>query len=104
MNETFGTNFGEEDALPVVRGIMEKLVANTELAKSLEVSPPDAARLAFNQFVDQHLQDYIQSNLNFYRKLVDDDRAGNQFKNRLFSVYRQSLEQRQSPSGPSPQP
>ena len=101
MNETLGTNFGEEDALPVVRGIMEELVANTELEKSLEVSPPDAARLAFNQFVDQHLQDYIRTNVNFYKKLVEDERAGNQFKNRLFSVYRQSLDQRQPPSGPS---
>jgi type I restriction enzyme R subunit len=100
LNKTFGTDFSEEDALPVVKGIMDKLEGNAELEKSLQVSAPDAARLAFNQFVDQHLQDYIQTNLNFYKKLVDDDRAGKTFKDRLFSVYRQSLDRRQASSSP----
>lgn len=38
LNKTFGIDFRHEDVLPVVKGIMEKLEANIELEKSLEVS------------------------------------------------------------------
>ena len=59
----------------------------------MRVSPPDSARLSFEQFVERELQGIVDTNFQFYKRVTDDAAFGRNFLNWLFERYRKGVAQ-----------
>ena len=96
LNSRFGTEFDDEDLVPVMQGMMAKLNKNESLEASMRSSPEDAAKLSFNQTVDNHMQELIESNFQFYKQVTDNEAYGRAFKDHLFQMYKGLMDARLS--------
>ena len=87
LNERFGTELTEQDAVTVGQ-LMDGLAANEALAASVQVNTPENARLTFQHVLTDMLQDTISSNFKFYKRMTDDEEFARFFIDRLFEEYR----------------
>ncbi|HEX9870895.1 MAG TPA: hypothetical protein VGC99_20335 [Candidatus Tectomicrobia bacterium] len=71
LNERFGTDFSEEDRV-VIAHLVQKLTGDPALATSVQVNTPKNARLTFDHVVTKHLQDMVDTNFKFYKRVTDD--------------------------------
>ncbi|MDQ3480610.1 MAG: hypothetical protein M3423_04675 [Actinomycetota bacterium] len=89
LNERFGTDLTEKDAVTVGQ-LMAGLAANEALASSVQVNTPENARLTFEHVVTDMPQSTIDSNFEFYKRISDDDAFARFFIGRLFEEYLRS--------------
>ncbi len=86
FNARFGTNFSEEDKL-CIHEIEERLAINAALEASVRVNPPENARLGFDHFVTDLLQDMVDGHFKFYKQVNDDPEFAKTFLDWLFTRY-----------------
>jgi type I restriction enzyme R subunit len=91
LNERFGTDFTDEDKV-FIRELEERLKDNQALTASVRSSPPENARLSFDYVVTDQLQDMIEANFKFYKRITDDNEFGEFFLEWLFDRFRRTLE------------
>lgn len=91
LNEHFGTDFSEDDQV-FVRELEERLVADPALAASVRANTPENARLTFDYVVSDRLQDMVDTNFEFYKRVTDDQEFAKFFLDWLFKRFRKSLE------------
>ncbi len=82
--------------VPVVQGMLAKLNTNQSLEASMRTSPADAAKLSFDQTVNEHMQELIESNFQFYKQVTDNEAYGRAFKDHLFQMYKGLMDARLS--------
>lgn len=87
LNERFGTDFSEDDKV-FIRQLEERLVADTALAASIRANPPGNARLTFDHVVSDHLQEMVDTNFTFYKRVTDDRDFAKFFLDWLFERFR----------------
>jgi type I restriction enzyme R subunit len=87
LNERFGTDFSEDDKV-FIRQLEERLVANAALAASIRANPPENARLTFDHVVSDHLQEMVDTNFTFYKRVTDDRDFAKFFLDWLFDRFR----------------
>ena len=90
LNERFGTDFTQEDRV-FIEQLEEKLAGDSILSTSVRVNPPENARLAFDQIVTGRLQDMVDSNFKFYKRLTDDKSFAAFFLDWLFDRFEKSV-------------
>ena len=90
LNERFGTDFKEEDRV-FIEQLEQTLVADPALAASVRVNTPENARLTFDHVVGDRLQDMIETNFEFYKRVTDDREFARFFLDWLFERYSSSL-------------
>ena len=90
LNERFGTDFTEEDRL-FIQQLEERLVGDPALVASVRVNTPENARLTFDHVVTDRLQDMVDTNFKFYKRITDDQEFSKFFLDRLFDRFRKSL-------------
>jgi type I restriction enzyme R subunit len=83
LNERFGTDFSDEDRI-VIAHLVQKLTGDPALATSVQVNTPENARLTFNHVVTDHLQDMVDTNFQFYKRVTDDQGFARFFLDWLF--------------------
>jgi type I restriction enzyme R subunit len=71
LNERFGTDFTEEDRV-FIQQLEQKLASDTALAASVRVNTPENARLTFDHVVTDRLQEMVDTNFKFYKRVTDD--------------------------------
>ncbi len=100
LNERFGTDFTEEDRV-FIQQLEEKLSGDVALTASVRVNTPENARLTFDYVVDDRLQDMIETNFKFYKRITDDPEFAKFFLDWLFERFRSKLLGAGEPSGAS---
>jgi type I restriction enzyme R subunit len=89
LNEKFGTDFAEADKVFLV-DLEQRLAANDTIRRSVEVNTAENARLTFDSVARDELQQMVNTNFKFYKRINDDaDFAHDLFK-WLFERYLQS--------------
>lgn len=91
LNERFGTDFTEEDKV-FIRNLEQKLAGDQALVAAIRANPPENARLAFDHVANDRLQDMVDANFKFYKRITDDKDFGKFFFDWLFDRFRDSLE------------
>ena len=91
LNERFGTDFSEKDKV-LVEHLHSSLAENEALRRSVEVNPPDKARLSFEHFVNDEMQSMIDTHFKFYKKFTDDPDFAEYFLGWMFDRYQQTIQ------------
>jgi type I restriction enzyme, R subunit len=86
LNERFGLNLGPEHRLTLGQ-MMEKLDGDAALDAAARANTPENIRLAFDQKVEQVIQEIVNSNFDLYKRITDDRAFGEVVKNFLFDQY-----------------
>src|SRR6185503_12304964 len=86
LNERFGLNLGPEHRVTLGQ-MMEQLAADPGLDASVRVNTRDNVRLAFDEKVNDAIQDIVDRNFELYRRITDDPAFGLVVKNFLFDQY-----------------
>jgi type I restriction enzyme R subunit len=90
LNKRFGTDFTEQDHI-FISMLEGKLVENEALAASVKANTPENARLTFDHVVTDQLQDMVDTNFKFYKRLTDDDEFAKFFLSWLFDRFNKSV-------------
>ncbi|MDI6809468.1 MAG: DEAD/DEAH box helicase family protein [Candidatus Eisenbacteria bacterium] len=90
LNERFGTDFTDEDKV-FIRQLEEKLGGDPALTASVRSNVPENARLTFDHVVSDRLQDMVDTNFKFYKRVTDDQQFGKFFLDWLFERFRKSV-------------
>ncbi len=86
LNERFGLNLGPEHRLTLEQ-IREALDDDAGLDASARVNTRENVRLTFDPKVQDKIQEIVETNFDFYRRITDDSAFGDALKNFLFDDY-----------------
>ena len=92
LNERFGLNLGEEHRITLGQ-MIAKLDSDVALDASARVNTRENMRLAFEQKVEDSIQEIVDSNFELYKRITDDQAFGEAVKNFLFDQYLRSHRQ-----------
>ena len=90
LNQRFGTDFSEEDKV-FIQQLEEKLAGDPALTASVRVNVPENARLTFDYVVNDRLQDMVETNFKFYKRITDDPEFAKFFLDWLFDRFRSKM-------------
>ena len=91
LNERFGADFTEADKV-FIQQLEEKLAGDPALTASIRANTPENARLTFDYVVNDRLQDMVDTNFKFYKRITDDREFSRFFLDWLFDRFRRSVE------------
>ena len=91
LNERFGTEFTEDDKV-FIEELEQRLAADPALAASVRANVPENARLTFDHVVNDRLQEMVDTNFNFYKRVTDDPEFGKFLLDWLFERFRKGLD------------
>lgn len=86
LNEHYGTDFTDEDKV-FIRQFQERLAENAALDNSIRVNTRENARLTFDHVAQDLMQDMIDANFKFYKRVTDDRDFARTFYDLLFERY-----------------
>ncbi len=92
LNERFGTDFTDEDRV-FIELLERKLAGDPALTASVQANPPENARLAFDHVVNDRLQDMVDTNFKFYKRVTDDREFARFFMDWLFDRFRKTIQE-----------
>ncbi len=92
LNERFGTDFTNEDKV-FIQQLEERLAGDQALADSIKVNTSDNARLTFDYVVNDRLQEMVDTNFKFYKRITDDQQFGKFFLDWLFERLKQRTQE-----------
>jgi len=90
LNERFGIDFSEEDKV-FIQTLEERLADDPALVASVRVNTPENARLTFDHVVVDRLQDMVDTNFKFYKRITDDPAFSKYFVDWLFERFWKSI-------------
>ncbi len=86
LNERFGLDLGPEHRVTLEQ-MMGKLDGDAALDAAARVNTRENVRLAFDQKVEEVIQEIVDSNFELYRRITDDRTFGEALKDFLFDQY-----------------
>ncbi len=86
LNKRFGLNLGPEHRVTLGQ-MMDKLDGDDALDAAARVNTRENVRLTFDQKVEHVIQEIVDSNFEFYKRITDDRAFGEVVKNFLFDQY-----------------
>jgi type I restriction enzyme R subunit len=87
LNKRFGTDFTDEDKVFIAE-LETRLLNDPALAASIRANTPENARLTFDHVVSDQLQDMVDTNFQFYKRVTDDPAFAKYFLDWLFERFR----------------
>lgn len=96
INEHFGTEFTEKDKVTQFVGDIEKrLISNSSLIRAADpsINTKENFRIKFEEFFDDTLDGMIDTNIELYGKIVDNEEFGNLIKEAIFTRIYDQLSQ-----------
>lgn len=85
LNDAFGTDFTEDDKVFLGR-VKDNMLQNRELINKMEHNSKENVKAIFDKYFNQEMTRLLNSNMNFYKKLVDNDKLKNKLKSALFDL------------------
>jgi type I restriction enzyme R subunit len=87
LNDQFGTTFGPGE-IRVGQRVKDRIDADPVLRQQLQHGAPDAQREQFKAVVEDALEEEVESNFQFYRKVKDDQQFNRTFIDRVFDWFK----------------
>ena len=85
LNDTFGTDFTEDDKVFIER-VKTNLLGNEELIDKMERNAPENVMAVFDKYFNKEMSDLLNSNLDFYKRVVDNEKLRDNLKLALFKL------------------
>ena len=89
LNSRFNTSF-TEDEIMVIKQLEKKISEDEALQQQLKNGARHAVAATFRQVAEDALEDLINENFKFYKKVSDDEEVSKEFFDRLFEWYLQT--------------
>lgn len=93
LNEQFGLNIAEDEGEDFLENLLEKLMNNESLAKSVEVNTPDDARLTFREVINDIMQDMLDVNFKMYKTYTEDQLFAETIRDWMYAKYSQEQDE-----------
>ena len=74
-----------------IQQLEEKLAGDPSLTASVRTNTPENARLTFDLVVNDRLQDIVETNFKFYKRITDDREFAKFFLDWLFDRFRSKV-------------
>lgn len=88
INDAFGTDFDQNDRV-IIAEVERRVMADGGLQDSVLSNRKEAVRMIFGPVFDRAMTDLVDDNLDFYKKVVENDKLQSDLKDALFeSVYK----------------
>jgi type I restriction enzyme R subunit len=88
LNERFGTDLTDADRV-FIEELENRLAADSALNASIRANTRENARLTFDHVVTDRLQDMVDTNFEFYKRVTDDRDFAKFFLDWLFERFRE---------------
>ena len=75
----------------MIEQLEQKLAGNEALAASIRANVPENARLTFDHVVTDELQEMVETNFGFYKRVTDDQAFAKFFLDWLFERLRTAV-------------
>ena len=85
LNDTFGTDFTDDDRVFLER-VKANLLGNEELLQKMEHNSPENVKAVFEKYFDKEMTELLNNNMDFYKRVVDNDKLRNTLKLALFDL------------------
>tara|TARA_Y100000310_G_C20029045_1_gene510932 strand:- start:8 stop:460 length:453 start_codon:yes stop_codon:yes gene_type:complete len=85
INDAFGTDFTEDDKVFLGR-VKDHLLDNKDLMNKMEHNSKQNVKAVFDRYFNQEMTKLLNSNMKFYKKLVDNDKLRLKLKSSLFDL------------------
>src|SRR3989344_204977 len=101
LNDAFGTDFTDDDKVFLGR-VKENLLGNIDLLSKLEHNSKDNVKAIFDKYFNEEMTKLLNSNMKFYKRIVDNDKLKSRLKTALFDLvyheYTKSKNKKMTPS------
>jgi len=91
LNDAFGTDFTDDDRVFLER-VKDNLLGNEELVKKMEHNSPENVRAVFDKYFNQEMTGLLKSNMDFYKRVVDNEKLRDKLKLALFDLLYEGFE------------
>ena len=85
LNDAFGTNFTDDDKIFLGR-VKDNLLENKELINKMENNSKENVKAVFPKYFNQELNKLLKSNMDFYKRIVDNEKLKERIKKDLFDI------------------
>ncbi|MCK5283497.1 MAG: type I restriction endonuclease subunit R, partial [Nanoarchaeota archaeon] len=85
LNDAFGTDFTDDDKVFLGR-VKDNLLENKELLNKMEHNSKENVKAVFNKYFNQEMTRLLNSNMKFYKRLVDNEKLKKKLKLALFDL------------------
>ncbi|MCL5674889.1 MAG: DEAD/DEAH box helicase family protein [Candidatus Omnitrophica bacterium] len=85
LNDAFGTDFTDDDKVFLNR-VKDNLLQNKELVNKMEYNSKENVKTIFDKYFNQEITKLLNSNMKFYKRLVDNEKLKTQLKSALFNL------------------
>ena len=85
LNDAFGTDFTDDDKLFLGR-VKDNLLENKELLNKMEHNSKENVKAVFDKYFNQEMTKLLNSNMKFYKRLVDNEKLKTKLKSALFDL------------------
>lgn len=85
LNEAFGTKFNDDDKVFLGR-VKDNLLKNKELVNKMEHNSKQNVKAVFDKYFNQEMTELLNSNMKFYKRIVDNEKLKKQLKSALFEL------------------
>ena len=85
INDAFGTDFTDDDRVFLER-VRSNLLGNKELLKKMEHNAPENVKAIFEKYFNQEMTELLNSNIDFYKRVVDNEELRDTLKLALFEL------------------
>lgn len=93
LNDAFGTDFTDDDRVFLER-VKDNLLGNDELVKKMEHNSPENVRAVFDKYFNQEMTGLLKSNMDFYKRVVDNEKLRDKLKVALFNLLYEEFEEK----------
>ena len=92
FNDRYGTEFEDADKVrQMAENIAQDVAKNEELLNSIQYSDEQNARITSDKIAQQELLKYINTNFDFYKLIVDNEEAKEDFNSMMFGMVKEIL-------------
>lgn len=85
LNDAFGTDFTDDDKVFLGR-VKDNLLENKELLNKMEHNSKENVKAVFDKYFNQEMTKLLNSNMKFYKRLVDNEKLKTKLKSAIFDL------------------
>ena len=85
LNDAFGTDFTDDDKVFLGR-VKDNLLENKELLNKMEHNSKENVKAVFDKYFNQEINKLLNGNMNFYKRIVDNEKLKKKVKSALFDL------------------
>ena len=85
LNDAFGTDFTDDDKVFIGR-VKDNMLQNKELLNKMKHNSKENVKAVFDKYFNQEMTNLLNSNTNFYKRVVDNEKLRERLKEDIFDL------------------